>query len=125
MSDQSQSIPPAHPPSERILRHTFSWRFQPEHLEPLEALGVLFLGACQEAQWWGHTGGHGVIRGSLHAAADDLASVADYFEELATSPAHTQVTDQELALCRKAAAWAESLREFVDEIRDTAGREDR
>ena len=120
MSDQRKSTPAAPVPSEVMLRRTWAWRFEEEHLEPLQALGETLRGACQEARWWGRTGGEGVVCGSLHAAADDLEGIAEYFAELAVHPVHSQVSEHELAICREAQAWSEILREYVEEIRDAA-----
>lgn len=121
MSDRQKSTaPPPSPPqseSDRMLRHTWAWEFdEPEVPELLIALGDKILEYAREGHLWGKPDTW-IVPGGLTAIAADLDSLAGCLRELTETPLETDVTREELALCRQAETWAGQVREIVSEIR--------
>lgn len=109
------------PESERVFRETILRRFEdPEHSEILRRFGALLYALAVESELWGAAPARGVLAVQVAAAAEDLEHLAGYLREVAQTPTHTGVSEEELTLCRRAAEWAEHLARAVDGLRRAA-----
>lgn len=112
MSSTSLSSEPRLQP---VLRETILWRFRdPEHIETLRRFGDLLVSMAAETFYWGATHGWEPFHGEANAAAEDLANVADFLEEIAELP-------DDARLAEAAVGWARELRRLVEGIREEVG----
>lgn len=108
------------PESERVFRETILRRFEdPKHAETLRRFGALLYALAVESELWGAAPAEDVVAVQV-AAAEDLEHLAGYLREVAQTPMHTGVSEEELTLCRRAAEWAEHLVRAVDGLRQAA-----
>lgn len=111
----SGASPPPEPRLEPVFRETILWRFRaPEHIATLRCFGDLLYSMAAETLYWAATHGWEPFQGEAHAAAADLAHVAEFLEETA------ELRD-DARLARRAVLWAEELRRLVAAIGEEVG----
>lgn len=114
------------PENERVFRETILRRFEdPEDAETLRSFGALLYALAVESELWGAAPDRGVVAVQVAAAAADLELLAGYLRDVARTPTHTGVSEDELTLCRRAAEWAEHLARAVEGLRQAAEGSDR
>lgn len=108
--------------TERLLRETVLWRFEsPDHVELLTRFTDFVFTLAVEGGFWGATHGRGVVAGSLQAGARDLRHLVGFLREVAETSVHASVSPEELALCRRAAEWADYLERAAEGLEEAAG----
>lgn len=108
---------------DRAFRETVLWGFdEPEHAAIVRRVGEILFRLAAESPAWGRAAGmEGALRAQLGAAAEELAAIVGYLEELARSPEEADLPRRERAQCRKAAAWSRHLEPAVEGLRRLAG----